>query len=105
MDLGPPELIIVLVIALVLFGGAKLPELARGLGSAKKEYERGLHGDDAAPEREQAPDREPVHEHAQPALPAAARSDEGPGASTITAPAPAPEQHPPTNAAEADRSN
>ena len=39
MDLGPPELAIILVIVLVLFGGKKLPELARSLGKAKKEFE------------------------------------------------------------------
>jgi sec-independent protein translocase protein TatA len=38
MDVGPPELIIVLVIVLVLFGGKKLPELARSLGQAKREF-------------------------------------------------------------------
>ena len=41
MDLGPTELIILLVIVLVLFGGAKLPKLARSLGQAKKEFEAG----------------------------------------------------------------
>lgn len=44
MDVGPAELIIVLVIALVLFGGKKLPELARSLGQAKNEFEKGVHG-------------------------------------------------------------
>ena len=41
MSLGAPELIILLVIVLVLFGGAKLPKLARSLGQAKKEFEAG----------------------------------------------------------------
>jgi sec-independent protein translocase protein TatA len=41
MDLGPGELAIILVIILVLFGGKKLPELARSLGQAKKEFEAG----------------------------------------------------------------
>ncbi|CAN5803512.1 hypothetical protein BH10ACT1_BH10ACT1_31960 [soil metagenome] len=59
MDIGPAELLIVLVIALVLFGGKKLPELAKGLGSAKKEYERGLAGEPAEPEVE-VPTPEPV---------------------------------------------
>jgi sec-independent protein translocase protein TatA len=39
-----PELLIVLAIALVLFGSSRLPQLARSLGSAKGEFERGLHG-------------------------------------------------------------
>ena len=39
--LGAPELIIVLVIILVFFGGAKLPKLARSLGEAQKEFKKG----------------------------------------------------------------
>ncbi|MDQ1396620.1 MAG: sec-independent protein translocase protein TatA [Acidimicrobiaceae bacterium] len=35
--LGPTELIIILVIVLVLFGGTRLPKLARSLGEAQKE--------------------------------------------------------------------
>ena len=42
VNLGPQELIIVLVIVLVLFGGAKLPKLARSLGQAQKEFKTGL---------------------------------------------------------------
>lgn len=37
--LGGPELVIILVVVLLLFGGRKLPELARSLGQAKKEFE------------------------------------------------------------------
>ena len=39
--LGAPELLIVLVVILVLFGGAKLPQLARSLGAASKEFKQG----------------------------------------------------------------
>ncbi|HEY3670102.1 MAG TPA: twin-arginine translocase TatA/TatE family subunit [Acidimicrobiia bacterium] len=39
-----PELLIVLAIALLLFGSSRLPQLARSLGSAKNEFERGLSG-------------------------------------------------------------
>ena len=42
-----PELLIVLAIALLLFGSSKLPQLARSLGSAKGEFERGLRDDEA----------------------------------------------------------
>jgi sec-independent protein translocase protein TatA len=38
--IGAPELLIVLVVILVLFGGAKLPKLARSLGEARKEFEQ-----------------------------------------------------------------
>ena len=40
--LGAPELLIVLVVILVLFGGAKLPKLARSLGQAQKEFKQGM---------------------------------------------------------------
>ena len=37
-----PELYIVLVIVLVVFGGSQIPKLARNLGQAKKEFEAGM---------------------------------------------------------------
>ncbi len=40
LGLGPTELIIVLVIILLLFGGAKLPALAKGLGQSIKEFKK-----------------------------------------------------------------
>ncbi|MEX2659740.1 MAG: twin-arginine translocase TatA/TatE family subunit [Acidimicrobiales bacterium] len=49
--LGAPELLIVLVVVLVLFGGAKLPQLARSLGQAQKEFRSGQ-------EEKRAPDGE-----------------------------------------------
>jgi sec-independent protein translocase protein TatA len=44
-----PELIIILVVILVLFGGSKLPQLARSLGRAQGEFKKGLRDD---PERD-----------------------------------------------------
>lgn len=40
--LGTAELLIILVVILVLFGGAKLPKLARSLGEAQKEFKDGV---------------------------------------------------------------
>src|SRR5947208_15959363 len=40
MNLGGPDLLVILVIILVLFGAKKLPELARGLGQAIKEFQK-----------------------------------------------------------------
>lgn len=40
--MGTQELIIVLLIALVIFGGSQLPKLARSLGQAKNEFQKGL---------------------------------------------------------------
>jgi sec-independent protein translocase protein TatA len=41
VNLGAPELIIVLLIILLIFGGAKLPQLARSLGKAQSEFKKG----------------------------------------------------------------
>lgn len=38
-----PEVIVVLVVVLVLFGGSKIPKLARSLGQAQKEFKQGLN--------------------------------------------------------------
>ena len=40
MGLGPTELIVILIILLVLFGGSKLPGLAKGLGQSIKEFKK-----------------------------------------------------------------
>ena len=40
MSFGATEIIIILVIILILFGGKKLPELARGLGKGIKEFKK-----------------------------------------------------------------
>jgi sec-independent protein translocase protein TatA len=48
-----PDILIVLVVILVLFGGSQLPKLARGLGSAQREFKKGLE--------EGAADDEPSH--------------------------------------------
>lgn len=41
LDLGTPELVIILAIVLLLFGGKKLPELSRSLGESIKELKKG----------------------------------------------------------------
>lgn len=40
-NLRGPDLIVILVIILVLFGAKRLPELARGMGQAVKEFNKG----------------------------------------------------------------
>jgi sec-independent protein translocase protein TatA len=42
VNLGAPELLIILLVVLLLFGGAKLPKLARSLGQAQREFKQGL---------------------------------------------------------------
>ena len=40
MNLAGPDLIVILLIILVLYGAKKLPELARGMGQAVKEFQK-----------------------------------------------------------------
>ncbi len=56
--LGAPELIIILLVVLLLFGSTKLPKLARSLGEAQKEFKKGVNeveGSHAAPAPAAAP--------------------------------------------------
>ena len=43
---GPTEIIVVLVIVLLLFGGRKIPELMKGLGKGMKEFKDAQKEDD-----------------------------------------------------------
>lgn len=45
LDLGTPELLIILVIILLLFGGKKLPELSKSLGTSMRELRKGMKDD------------------------------------------------------------
>ena len=44
LDIGAPELIVVLLILLLLFGSKKLPELSRSLGQSARELRKGFNG-------------------------------------------------------------
>ena len=41
-NLGGPELLIILVVVLLLFGASKLPGLARSIGASTKEFKKGV---------------------------------------------------------------
>lgn len=49
---SPTQLLIVLAIVVILFGGAKVPQLARSLGQAQREFKKGTEGDDVDPTTE-----------------------------------------------------
>ncbi|MBP7507196.1 MAG: twin-arginine translocase TatA/TatE family subunit [Prolixibacteraceae bacterium] len=44
--IGAPEIILILVIVLIFFGGAKIPELMRGLGKGVKEFKNATKDED-----------------------------------------------------------
>lgn len=45
-NLGPTELIIIFLIVIVLFGGRKIPEIARGLGKGIRDFKTSLNEDE-----------------------------------------------------------
>jgi sec-independent protein translocase protein TatA len=59
-SIGPQEILIVLVIALVVLGPKKLPEMARSLGKGVKQFKEGVGEDDTAEEQSTSGSR--VHE-------------------------------------------
>jgi len=56
-NIGPLELIIVLVVVLLLFGSTKLPKLARSIGEASQEFKKGVS--DGAKDDAKAIDKAP----------------------------------------------
>ncbi len=66
-NIGPLEIAIVLIIALIVFGPKRLPELGRSLGKGIREFRGSISGDDdddegdkASPQEIEAGEREPV---------------------------------------------
>jgi sec-independent protein translocase protein TatA len=51
MDIGPTELLIVLVIVVILFGSGRIAKLGGELGHGLREFRKGLAGEDEAPSR------------------------------------------------------
>jgi TatA/E family protein of Tat protein translocase len=50
MGIGTPELLIILIICLLLFGANRIPEIARSLGKAISEFKKGTRDALAEPE-------------------------------------------------------
>ncbi|MBA2586419.1 MAG: twin-arginine translocase TatA/TatE family subunit [Chthoniobacterales bacterium] len=62
MNFGGPDLIVILLIVLVLFGAKKLPDLARGMGQAMKEFQKAKDefSDELHSPRSLPPDKPPA---------------------------------------------
>ncbi len=54
-NLGIPELLIILAIALVVFGPGKLPDLGKALGTGLREFQRSVRGEEGPPASENRP--------------------------------------------------
>ena len=53
MNLGTTEIILLVLVVLLLFGGKKIPELMKGLGKGVRSFKDGLNGkDDDTPSAE-----------------------------------------------------
>ncbi len=52
--IGVPELVVILIIAVLLFGGKKLPEVAKGLGEGIKNFKHALKQEEKPEEKKQA---------------------------------------------------
>lgn len=55
MNLGAPELIIILVIVIVLFGAGRIGRLGREMGTAVREFRRGLNDGTEKPQESSEP--------------------------------------------------
>lgn len=53
-SIGPMELVLILAVALLLFGGKKIPEVAKGLGEGIRNFKNALKSEDKPEEKKQA---------------------------------------------------
>lgn len=72
--LGPTELIVILVILLVLFGGSKLPSLAKGLGQSVKEFKKATKEGEEEANKAVAPAPAPLAAPTEPKKPETVRT-------------------------------
>ncbi|HVV54960.1 MAG TPA: twin-arginine translocase TatA/TatE family subunit [Mucilaginibacter sp.] len=54
-SLGAPEIILIIIAILILFGGKKIPELMRGLGKGVKEFKDAQNGESSNSTTEEKP--------------------------------------------------
>lgn len=87
MNLAGPDLIVILLIILVLFGAKKLPELARGMGQAVKEFQKAKDEFNDELHKAGKPDTQIAKPELKPAEATVARTDNQ-SAASVSAPEP-----------------
>lgn len=82
LNMGGSEIMLILVVVLLLFGGKKLPELARGLGKGIREFKdasegvkREIHRNINSVTGEEEPETQTTAQNANPAPPATPATD------------------------------
>ena len=59
MNLGTPEIILIALVVLLLWGGKKIPELMNGLGKGVKSFKDGMNGKDDTPAEDKKDEPKP----------------------------------------------
>jgi sec-independent protein translocase protein TatA len=99
-NIGPLEIIIVLIIVLVIFGPKRLPELGRSMGKGMREFKDSVTGkdeDDGKPEltaAQQSPQAAPAPPAGEAAPPATPATDASGGHTQVAEPSGAPTDRP-----------
>lgn len=60
LGLGMPEVIVIMLVVLLLFGGKKVPELMKGLGKGIRSFKEGMNGFDNDEEQKKGTQKENV---------------------------------------------
>ena len=60
---GQWEILLVVIAIVVLFGGRKIPEMMKGIGTGIKEFKKGIREDEETPEAKSIPDEKPKSEN------------------------------------------
>ncbi len=53
--IGPWQIVVIVAVVLLFFGGKKIPELMKGMGKGIKEFKEGISGDDATNDKKEDP--------------------------------------------------
>ncbi|MBU2652367.1 MAG: twin-arginine translocase TatA/TatE family subunit [Bacteroidetes bacterium] len=58
--IGPWQIVLIVAIVLLLFGGKKIPELMKGIGKGAREFKKGLSGEDEEKDKDSGTDTKKI---------------------------------------------